>query len=159
MPASGPWKRLSGHAAPACGGTGGRAWFRRLAVAVCLALAPPLLTGCGDGEEHAIEQLLDDRVRALSSRNLALYEALIAADYSDDGETRRDLVRRMEGYFERFDSIELEVADREIERDGDTAWVSQAIRLRVSGLSQPMSDREVLELRKASGRWVIVGGL
>lgn len=133
--------------------------LRRLGFALCILGAAPLIAGCSDGEEQAIEQLLDDRVRALSTRDLALYEALIASDYADGGETRSALVQRMDGYFRRFEVIELEVADRDIERDGDTARVSQAIRMRVSGLPEPMRDREVLELRKASGRWVIVGGL
>ena len=134
-----------------------------MSYAAALGLIMILVVACGpwgpDPDTVAIERLLSQRVQAINKKDLELYESLIAEEYQDGGVTRAQLVERMAGYFTRFDSIRLDYSDTEIDHARGRARVSQHIRLQVSGLPQPMVDREALLLEKTDGRWVITGGL
>ncbi len=152
-------------------------WASPVRKAGVLGLILFFLVGCGrwgsDPDTLAIEGLLAQRVQAINSKDLELYESLIAEEYLDDGVTRAQLVERMAGYFTRFHSIRLDYSDTEIDHARGRARVSQRIRLQVSGLREPMLDTEApslkswrspwsseaLLLEKSNGRWAITGGL
>lgn len=128
-----------------------------------LLLAAILFIGCApqgpDPETLAIQSLLGKRVQAINNKDLDLYASFIAPDYGDGDVTREALVRRMAGYFTRFESIRLEYSGTKIEHAQGRARVSQEVALRVSGLAEPLVNSEMLSLEKIDGHWVIVGGL
>ena len=128
-----------------------------------LLLVVLLLAGCSqpgpDADTVAIQGVLAHRVQAINNKDLELYGSLIAEEYRDSGATREQLIERMAGYFKRFDSIQLDYWDTEIEHDRGRARVSQRISLQVGGIAEPMVDGERLLLEKIQGRWVITGGL
>jgi hypothetical protein len=113
--------------------------------------------------EDAIAATLTKRVEALKTKNLELFKTVIDPGYNFNNKTFNILVSQMDGYFKKYDSIELELDPPKIHIHGDRADVIEGYRMRaVSGTDKKeFNDSEKLEFHKVGvgNDWKISKGL
>ena len=132
--------------------------MRKVAFFLILALAVAIGCSATDAEGE-ISKLLDERARAIASKDIELYKKCLARDYQKPAEL-------MKQHFDFWDAIEMRVLDRSIELQSDgSAVVYQKYQFRVkkNGEWQVLEPAvEKLVLKKEGGlfkRWKIAGGL
>ena len=145
-------------------GVRGGAWRRRAAVASLLAAAAAL-GACGPARDP-IETLLRDLERGAEGRKASVIEEALAPEFVGQGNTPRaevgTLLRR---YFAAYETVNLEVYDVVIERQGeDEARLAFRVDfngrpLQLGGLAGMLPPAAMyrfdLGLRRAGGRWLI----
>jgi hypothetical protein len=101
--------------------------------------------GCSPGPrspEDEIRALIAEAERAAESKELAALRSMIAEDYRDAARRdRRELVRRLAGYFLRNDSIHLLVRIREVRAADDGRG---EVQLYLAAAGRPISDLQAL---------------
>lgn len=133
--------------------------MRRLLIPlIVLALA-----GCSAVQKTEINEVLNARDLAISSKDVGAYSALLLGDYMDDhGKSKITVVAQFVRMFEQFDATEMHSFDREIRLIDDThAECEQSYKLRVKadGRWRELVQREQLYFVKTRAGWRISGGL
>jgi len=114
------------------------------------------------GDKDGINDVLDARDQAVSSRDISTYSQLIADDYLDNGHDREAVLAQTREMFRVFIELHMHSFDREIRLLGkQQAECRQSYRLKVrSGVDwRQIVEREQISLKKADNRWKISGGL
>jgi ketosteroid isomerase-like protein len=126
-----------------------------------LFLLIALLLACQISEEDKIRQVLQRRQEALKNKDLSLYLSCISKAYQDKEENWDRLQTRIATYFQGFDGIEYQAWDLSIDREGNTAVITQRFRLEVekAGKKNQYDGREALFFQKEGKDWKIVKGL
>ena len=119
------------------------------------------LWACSASDEEQIRQVLDQRGEAFKKKDLSLYVSCFSKEYQDKDGDLSTLQKRMEGYFESFDRIDYGSWDRSIQKEGETATVTQQFHIEVEkgGEKNRYSGKEAFILGKEGKRWKIVRGL
>ena len=133
---------------------------RSIRTALAIAL---LLAACGRSSVGEIQQTLDAREKAINTRNLDAYAALISPAYRQGKDSKAEVVRRMQKLFAAFDSLHMESFGRDVfvADDNNHARAAQSYRLTaISGEDKrEILQREELSLVREDGRWRISAGL
>jgi len=120
-----------------------------------------LAIGCSNPKAD-IEEVLRRREEGLRTRNIELYMSAVSPDYKDeDGEDYAALRQKVQRSFQRFEQIDIRVAERHIYLRGDEAEVVEKFILSFSSPEgrKTLAGEEHLKLRKGKQGWRIVGGL
>ncbi len=120
-----------------------------------------LLLACQVSEEERIRQVLQRRQEAFRNKDLSLYLSCISKTYQDKEENWDRLQTRIGRYFQSFDGIEYQAWDLSIDREGNTAIITQRFRLEVekAGKKTHYDGKEALSFQKEGREWKIVKGL
>jgi len=121
-----------------------------------LLILLPIINACTN-DEHRIHKVLSDRWKALETKNIELYSECISQEYPG----REELIKRIEKYFDRIESIQIQPQEPAIYINNDIATVYQEIRLImiINNNKQDLNSREKLLLKKTRNGWKIFGGL
>lgn len=128
-------------------------------MALCAAL---LFTACGESPLSGVNKLLDARDAAISERDIAAYDALIADDYHGRNQGKAEIVDHMQQLFKQFNQLKMQSFGRDIYiTDDNHARAAQSYRLKVlmDGSWREMLQREELNLTRTDEGWKISSGL
>ncbi|RNC66602.1 MAG: nuclear transport factor 2 family protein [Desulfuromonadales bacterium] len=132
--------------------------MRTLLSALLLFLS---LTGCGNADRRAVEEVLHRREQAMATGDTALYASIISSAYQDKGMDCRakneDMIKIMNG----FGRIDYRSLNRTVQIEGDSATVSDRYAMKVTFRGKPLelAGEATLRLRRETGGWKIVAGL
>uniref|UniRef100_A0A831XE74 Nuclear transport factor 2 family protein n=1 Tax=Geobacter metallireducens TaxID=28232 RepID=A0A831XE74_GEOME len=125
-----------------------------------LALLLLALTGC-TRQEFTIEQVLQQRERALATANATLYASLISPAYRDRGVDSRAKREELAKTLAAFGPVSYRSLDRSIVVHGDSATVTGRYAMKVTAAGKPLelAGEETIRLHREAGGWKIVGGI
>jgi len=126
-----------------------------------LLLSAILLSACGFAEKESIEQVLNARDQAVSTRNITAFSALLAGDFNENGATKADKIEAQKQLFEQFEQIQMQSHDRTLTLNGPHAACEQSYSLRVlqDQTWRSLVQRERVLLKKTAAGWQITGGI
>jgi len=120
-----------------------------------------LITGCGDENKKEINQVLDKREKAFTSKDVELYKSLVADNYNntEEGKTvkKEDIIKRFKMNTSPFDSIDMKHSERVVEIKGDHATTVQktSAKLKINDESATYELREIIGFTLENKVWKI----
>ena len=129
-----------------------------------IALAMALLAACSsqvNTEQDVIEirKVMEQRARAIVSKDIELYQSLFVVDYYDGHYRLPELIDDMRDNFQKYSKITLTFQRAPVELKMNSARVIQRLVYHAEGLDKPIHNHEKLLLRRIEGKWYISGGV
>ncbi|MRR37475.1 nuclear transport factor 2 family protein [bacterium] len=118
------------------------------------------LAGCAR-EGRTIEEVLQQRERALATADATLYASLISPGYRDKGVDSRAKRAELTKTLAAFGPVSYRSLSRDIAVQGDSATVTGRYAMKVTAAGKPLelAGEETIRLRREAGDWKIVGGI
>lgn len=134
-------------------------------VGLCMGLLiVSLFSGCNTSAPNPddvidVRKTLSKRSQAIKDKDIEAYRSVFIPDYFDGKYRLEDLVSEMAAMFAKHESIEFTAQKAPVETKMNSARVVQRIIYDATGMEKPLHGREILQLRRINGEWLISGGV
>lgn len=106
-----------------------------------------------------VRKLLTKRAIAIKEKDIDAYRSVFMPDYFDGAYKLDDIVNEMAALFEKYEHIEFTAQKAPVETKMNSARVVQRIVYDIKGKEKTIQGREILQLRRFKGEWLISGGV
>lgn len=122
-----------------------------------------MLAGCaaGQADQSAIQAVDNARQKALNTRDINGYVALLSRNYRDGQKDYAAKKQELESSLAAFDRVSYRPLKRTVAVNGDTATISgeYVLKVQLRGRTMEFPGKEEIRLVNEAGSWKIVGGL
>ena len=106
-----------------------------------------------------VRKTLSKRSNAIKNKDIEAYRSVFIPDYFDGAYKLEGIVSEMEQMFASYESIDFTAQKAPVETKMNSARVVQRIVYEAKGRAKPIHGREILQLRRIKGEWLISGGV